>query len=340
MSVAAQVVKKFINDPETVVPEALAGMAVAHAGLLRIDLENQLVLRADAPVQGKVGLVSGGGSGHEPLHGGLVGLGMLDAACAGAVFTSPVPDQMAAATRAVEGGAGVLHIVKNYTGDVLNFRMAAELAEDEGLRVESVVIDDDVAVQDSLYTAGRRGVGATVLAEKLAGARAEQGGSLAEVAGVAKKVNERTRSFGVALTSCATPSSGTPIFDLGWDEIEVGVGIHGEPGRRREKLGSAHEIVGMMLDPILEDLKPASGSSVLAFVNGLGGTPLLELYLLFNEASKQLGEQGVSIGRSLVGNYITSLEMAGASITLLTLDDELTALWDAPVKTAALRWGV
>ena len=340
MSVAAQVVKKFINDPETVVPEALAGIAAAHPGLVRVDLENQLVLRADAPVRDKVGLVSGGGSGHEPLHGGLVGLGMLDAACAGAVFTSPVPDQMAAATRAVDGGAGVLHIVKNYTGDVLNFRMAAELAEDEGLRVESVVIDDDVAVQDSLYTAGRRGVGATVLAEKLAGARAEQGGTLADVAGVARKVNERSRSFGVALTSCATPASGTPIFDLGPDEIEVGVGIHGEPGRRREKLAPANEIVGMMLDPILEDLKPASGSSVLAFVNGLGGTPLLELYLLFNEVSKQLAEQGVSVGRSLVGNYITSLEMAGASITLLALDDELTALWDAPVKTAALRWGV
>ncbi len=340
MSVAAQVVKKFINDPETVVPEALAGMAAAHAGLLRVDLENQLVLRAEAPVQGKVGLVSGGGSGHEPLHGGLVGLGMLDAACAGAVFTSPVPDQMAAATRAVDGGAGVVHIVKNYTGDVLNFRMAAELAEDEGLRVESVLIDDDVAVQDSLYTAGRRGVGATVLAEKLAGARAEQGGSLADVARVARRVNERARSFGVALSSCATPASGTPIFDLGPDEIEVGVGIHGEPGRRREKLAPAHEIVGMMLDPILTDLKPADGSSVLAFVNGLGGTPLIELYLLFNEVSKQLGEQGVTVGRSLVGNYITSLEMAGASITLLALDDELTSLWDAPVKTAALRWGV
>jgi dihydroxyacetone kinase-like protein len=340
MSVAAQVVKKFINDPDTVVPEALAGMAAAHPALLRVDLDNKLVLRAEAPVAGKVGLVSGGGSGHEPLHGGLVGLGMLDAACAGAVFTSPVPDQMAAATRAVDGGAGVVHIVKNYTGDVLNFRMAAELAEDEGLRVESVLIDDDVAVQDSLYTAGRRGVGATVLAEKLAGARAEQGGSLADVAGVARRVNERARSFGVALSSCATPASGTPIFDLGPDEIEVGVGIHGEPGRRREKLAPAHEIVAMMLDPILEDLKPAAGASVLAFVNGLGGTPLLELYLLFNEVSKKLGEQGVTVDRSLVGNYITSLEMAGASITLLALDDELTSLWDAPVKTAALRWGV
>ena len=339
MSVVAQVVKKFINDPDNVVPEALAGVAAAHPGLVRVDLENQLVLRADAPVQGKVGLVSGGGSGHEPLHGGFVGTGMLDAACAGAVFTSPVPDQMGAATRAVDGGAGVLHLVKNYTGDVLNFRMAAELAEDEGIEVQSVVLDDDVAVQDSLYTAGRRGVGATVLAEKIAGARAESGGTLAQLADAARKVNDRAGSFGVALTSCATPASGSPIFDLGPDEIEVGVGIHGEPGRRREKHASAHDITEMMLDPILEDLKPASGSSVLAFVNGLGGTPLIELYLLFNEVNRQLGDRGISIGRSLVGNYITSLEMAGASLTLLVLDDELTALWDAPVKTAALRWG-
>jgi dihydroxyacetone kinase-like protein len=340
MSVAAQVVKKFINDPETVVPEALAGVAAAHPGLVRVDLENQLVLRADAPVAGKVGLVSGGGSGHEPLHGGFVGAGMLDAACAGAVFTSPVPNQMATATKEVDGGAGVVHIVKNYTGDVLNFKMAAELAEDEGIQVEGVVIDDDVAVQDSLYTAGRRGVGATVLAEKLAGARAEQGGSLTDVAGVVRAVNERARSFGVALTSCATPASGTPIFDLGADEIEVGVGIHGEPGRRREKHAPAREIVEMMLEPILDDLQPAQGSSVLAFVNGLGGTPLLELYLLFNEVSGQLADRGITVGRSLVGNYITSLEMAGASITLLQLDDELARLWDAPVKTAALRWGV
>jgi phosphoenolpyruvate---glycerone phosphotransferase subunit DhaK len=339
MSVVAQVVKKFINDPDNVVPEALAGMAAAHPGLIRVDLENQLILRADAPVKGKVGLVSGGGSGHEPLHGGFVGAGMLDAACAGAVFTSPVPDQMGAATRAVDGGAGVLHLVKNYTGDVLNFRMAAELAEDEGIEVASVVLDDDVAVQDSLYTAGRRGVGATVLAEKIAGARAESGGSLVEVADTARKVNDRARSFGVALSSCATPSSGTPIFDLGPDEIEVGVGIHGEPGRRREKHASAHEITEMMLGPILEDLKPAEGSSVLAFVNGLGGTPLLELYLLFNEVTQRLGERRVTVGRSLVGNYITSLEMAGASITLLVLVDVLTELWVSPVMTAALCWG-
>jgi dihydroxyacetone kinase-like protein len=339
VSVAAQVVKKFLNDPENVVPEALAGVAAAHPGLVRVDLEHQLVIRADAPVRGKVGIVSGGGSGHEPLHGGFVGAGMLDAACAGAIFTSPVPDQMQVATKAVDGGAGVLHIVKNYTGDVLNFRLAAELAEDDGIEVASVVMDDDCAVQDSLYTAGRRGVGATVLAEKIAGARAEAGGSLQEVADVAKRVNEHARSFGVALTSCATPAKGTPIFDLGPDEIEVGVGIHGEPGRRREKHTTAHDIAGMMLAPILDDLKPASGSSVLAFVNGLGGTPLLELYVLFNEVATALAERGVTIARSLVGSYITSLEMAGASVTLLTLDDELTALWDAPVRTAALRWG-
>src|SRR5207244_13467002 len=222
--------KKCLNDPGAVVKESLAGLAAAHGDLLSYDADAQIVVRAGAPTQGKVALVSGGGSGHEPLHGGFVGVGMLDAACPGEVFTSPVPDQMAAATKEVDGGAGVVHIVKNYTGDVLNFKMAAELAEDEGIQVEVVVIDDDVAVQDSLYTAGRRGVGATVLAEKLAGARAEQGGSLADVAGVARKVNDRSRSFGVALTSCATPSSGTPIFDLGADEIEVGVGIHGEPG--------------------------------------------------------------------------------------------------------------
>ena len=339
MSVSAQVVKKFVNDPEDIVPEALAGVAAAHPDLVRVDLEHQLVLRADAPVQGKVALVSGGGSGHEPLHGGFVGAGMLDAACAGAVFTSPVPDQMAAATRAVDGGAGVVHIVKNYTGDVLNFRLAAELAEDEGVEVATVLLDDDCAVQDSLYTAGRRGTGATVLAEKIAGARAEAGGSLAEVAAVARRVNDRARSFGVALTSCATPGKGTPIFDLGADEIEVGVGIHGEPGRRREKHASAREMAEMMLTPILDDLQPEPGARVLAFVNGLGGTPLLELYVLFNEVNAHLAERGVSIDRSLVGSYITSLEMAGASITLLVLDDELTALWDAPVRTAALRWG-
>ena len=339
MSVATAIAKKFINDPGDVVKESLAGLGLAHSDLLRIDTENQIVVRRDAPVSGKVALVSGGGSGHEPLHGGFVGKGMLDAACPGEVFTSPVPDQMLAATKAVDGGAGVIHIVKNYTGDVMNFKLAAELAEDEGINVESVLTNDDVAVEDSLYTAGRRGTGATVLVEKIAGARAEAGGSLAEVAAVARKVNERARSFGVALTSCATPAAGTPTFDIGPDEMEFGVGIHGEPGRRREKVRSAAEIVEEMADAILGDLRPASGANVLAFVNGLGGTPAIELYLVYAELTKRLERAGLQASRNLVGNYITSLEMAGISITLLELDDELTALWDAPVHTPALRWG-
>jgi len=333
------IVKKFLNNPDDFVPESLAGLAAAHPDLLRVDLENQIVVRRDAPVSGKVALVSGGGSGHEPLHGGFVGKGMLDAACPGAVFTSPVPDQMLAATKAVDGGAGVVHIVKNYTGDVLNFRMAAELAEDEGIQVESVLTNDDVAVEDSLYTAGRRGVGITVLVEKIAGAKAEAGGTLAEVAGIARKVNAQGRSFGVALTSCATPSSNGPIFEIGAEEMEFGVGIHGEPGRRREPIRPAAEIVEQMTTAILDDLAPSSGSNVLAFVNGLGGTPLIELYLVYNELTKQLERHGLTATRNLVGNYITSLEMAGVSITLLVLDDELTALWDAPVHTPALRWG-
>jgi dihydroxyacetone kinase-like protein len=339
VSVVAQTLKKFINDPADVVKESLIGLGQAHGDLLRVDLENQLVLRKDAPVAGKVALVSGGGSGHEPLHGGFVGRGMLDAACPGEIFTSPVPDQMLAATKAVDGGAGVVHIVKNYTGDVMNFKLAAELAEDEGINVESVLTNDDVAVEDSLYTAGRRGTGATVLVEKIAGAKAEAGGSLAEVAAIARKVNERGRSFGVALTSCATPAAGAPTFDIGPDEMEFGVGIHGEPGRRREKIRSAAEIVEEMADAILGDLKPAKGANVLAFVNGLGGTPAIELYVAYAELAKQLERYGVTATRSLVGNYITSLEMAGISITLLELDDELTALWDAPVHTPALRWG-
>jgi phosphoenolpyruvate---glycerone phosphotransferase subunit DhaK len=335
-----QTVKKFLNNPEDIVPESLAGLAAAHPDLVRVDFENQIVVRKDAPVAGKVALVSGGGSGHEPMHGGFVGLGMLDAACPGAVFTSPVPDQMLAATKAVDGGAGVVHIVKNYTGDVMNFKLAAEEAADEGIEVESVLTNDDVAVEDSLYTAGRRGTGATVLAEKIAGAKAEAGGSLAEVAAVARKVNEQARSFGVALTSCATPAAGTPTFEIGPDEMEFGVGIHGEPGRRREKIRSASEIVAEMSEAIFGDLDPASGSNVLAFVNGLGGTPAIELYVIYNELAKQLEERGLTATRSLVGDYITSLEMAGVSITILVLDDELTALWDAPVHTPALRWKV
>jgi phosphoenolpyruvate---glycerone phosphotransferase subunit DhaK len=338
MAVATHVMKKFINDPADVVKESLAGLAAAHPDLVRVDFENQIVVRKDAPT-GRVAIISGGGSGHEPMHGGFVGAGMLDAACPGEVFTSPVPDQMLAAIKVVDGGAGVVQIVKNYTGDVMNFKLAAEMAEDEDIKVESVLTNDDVAVQDSLYTAGRRGVGVTVLAEKIAGAKAEAGGSLAEVAAIARKVNDNGRSFGVAFTSAWTPSSPTPTFEIGADEMEFGVGIHGEPGRRREKVKPAAEIVAEMTEAILGDLDAPSGSNVLAFVNGLGGTPTIELYVIYNELAKQLEERGLTATRSLVGDYITSLEMAGASITLLKLDDELTDLWDAPVHTPALRWG-
>ena len=332
-------VKKLINAVEDIVPESLSGLQAAHPDLVKVDLQQNLVLRAGGPTQGKVALISGGGSGHEPLHGGYVGLGMLDAAAAGHVFTSPVPDQMEAATRAVDGGAGVLHIVKNYTGDVLNFQMAAELVAGE-IEVATVVTNDDVAVQDSLYTAGRRGVGVTVLLEKIAGARAEEGASLADVTKTATRVNDQGRSMGLALTSCVVPAAGTPTFELGDDEVEVGIGIHGEPGRRREKLASVDEMAEWLVSPIVSDLGLARGDTVLAFVNGMGGTPLIELYVAFNSVARILGGQGIAIGRSLVGNYITSLEMAGFSVTLLRLDDELTRLWDAPVNTPALRWGV
>jgi len=331
-------VKKLINKPEDVVTEALHGIAAAHADLLRVQFNPNVIVRADAPVQGKVGLVSGGGSGHEPMHGGFVGPGMLDAACPGEVFTSPTPDQMLDATKAVNGGAGVLHIVKNYTGDVMNFEMAAELAGGESIEVEAVVIDDDVAVQDSLYTAGRRGVGTTVLAEKICGAAAEEGRNLSEVAELCRKVNANGRSMGMALTSCIVPAAGKPTFELGDDEMEIGIGIHGEPGRERMKLAPAAEIVDRLAGPIVEDLPFEQGDEVLAFVNGMGGTPLIELYVVYNDLSRFLGERGISITRNLIGPYITSLEMAGCSITLLKMDDELTRLWDAPVKTAGLRW--
>jgi dihydroxyacetone kinase-like protein len=331
--------KKLINSPEAVVDEALAGMTAAHGDLLKV-IEPNVVVRADAPRSGKVGIISGGGSGHEPMHGGFVGLGMLDAACPGAVFTSPVPDQMLAATKAVDGGAGVLHIVKNYTGDVMNFELAAELAQAEGIEVTAVVIADDVAVQDSLYTAGRRGVGGTVLAEKIVGAAAEEGQDLAAVTALAKRVQDNVRSMGMALTSCTVPAAGKPTFDIGDDEMEVGVGIHGEPGRERRKLASADEITEALMNPILEDGGFSSGDRVLAFVNGMGGTPLLELYVVYNKVAAMCRDRGITIERNLIGPYITSLEMAGASITLLKLDDEMLRLWDAPVHTAALRWGV
>jgi phosphoenolpyruvate---glycerone phosphotransferase subunit DhaK len=340
MASAASSMRKLLNRPEQVVTESLAGLAAAHGDLLRYEPASRIVVRVDAPLPGKVALVSGGGSGHEPLHAGYVGRGMLDAACPGEVFTSPVPDQVLAATRAVHGGAGVVHVVKNYTGDVLNFRLAAEEAADDGIEVASVLIDDDVAVRDSLYTAGRRGVGATVLAEKIAGAAADRGHDLAAVAGVARRVNQRARSFGVALSSCVPPAAGRPIFDLPEGQMEVGIGIHGEPGRRREPLGTAGEIAGLLVGAVLEDLAPRPGSEVLAFVNGMGGTPQLELYLLYGEVERRLRGTGLRCARNLVGSYITSLEMAGASLTVLVLDDELKALWDAPVHTPALRWGV
>jgi phosphoenolpyruvate---glycerone phosphotransferase subunit DhaK len=339
MSVAVTQMKKLLNDPSDVVKESLAGLAAAHADLLRYDADAQFVARVDAPAE-KVALVSGGGSGHEPLHGGFVGPGMLDAACPGEVFTSPVPDQMLAATKAVDGGKGVVHIVKNYTGDVMNFKLAAEDAADEGIDVESVLVDDDVAVQDSLYTAGRRGVGATVLVEKIAGAAAERGDELGAVVAIARRVNERSRSFGIALSSCIPPVAGSPIFDLPDGQMEVGIGIHGEPGRRREPIGSAAEIAELMVEAVVSDLKPSPGAKVLPFVNGMGGTPQIELYLLYGEIDRRLREAGLEPARKLVGPYITSLEMAGGSLTLLELDDELTALWDAPVHTPALRWGV
>jgi dihydroxyacetone kinase-like protein len=331
--------KKLINDPDAVVREALEGMEAAHGDRLKIAYDPYTIVRADAPVQGKVGIVSGGGSGHEPMHGGFVGKGMLDAACPGEVFTSPTPDQMLEATKAVDGGAGVLHIVKNYTGDVLNFEMAADLAKGEGIDVEAVVTNDDVAVQDSLYTAGRRGVGITVIAEKICGAAAEEGKSLAEVAELCRKVNGQGRSMGMALTPCITPGSGQPSFELAEDEMEIGIGIHGEPGRHREKLTPADQVVERLAGAIVEDLPYESGDRVLAFVNGMGGTPLIELYIVYRALNKFLADRGITIERQLIGSYITSLEMAGCSITLLKLDDELTRLWDAPVDTPALRWG-
>ena len=331
--------KKLINSPEDVVRDALRGMEAAHGDRLTISYDPYVIVRKDAPVQGKVGIISGGGSGHEPMHGGFVGPGMLDAACPGEVFTSPTPDQMLEATKAVNGGAGVLHVVKNYTGDVMNFDMAADMGKGEDIEVETVLTNDDVAVEDSLYTAGRRGVGVTVLVEKICGAAADDGKSLAEVAELGRRVNANGRSMGMALTPCITPGSGEPSFELAEDEVEIGIGIHGEPGRFRESIGPASQITERLMTPILEDLPFSSGDKVLAFVNGMGGTPLLELYVVYAEVAKIAQEHGLSIERNLIGNYITSLEMQGCSITLVKLDDDMVRYWDAPVNTPALRWG-
>src|SRR5438105_2679567 len=317
------VMKKLINRVEDVVTEELQGIAAAHPHLVKVNFSPNYVVRADAPVEGKVGVVSGGGSGHEPMHGGFVGSGMLDAACPGEVFTSPTPDQMLEATKAVNGGAGVIHIVKNYTGDVMNFDMAAEMGRGEDIEVETVLTNDDVAVEDSLYTAGRRGVGVTVLIEKICGGAAEDHKSLTEVADLGRRVNANGRSMGMALTPCITPGSGNPSFELADDEVEIGIGIHGEPGRFREKIGPASQIAERLMTPILEDLPFSNGDRVLAFVNGMGGTPLIELYLMYGEVAKIAQEHGLTIERNLVGNYITSLEMQGCSITLLKLDDEM-----------------
>ncbi len=326
--------KKLINTPDGVLTDALVGFAAAYPDLT-VNLEDRYITRG--PTAGKVGLVSGGGSGHEPLHGGFVGYGMLDAACPGEVFTSPVPDQVVEASTSVDGGAGVLHVVKNYTGDVLNFQMAAELAGDDGLQVESVLVNDDVAVENSTYTAGRRGTGGTVFVEKIAGAAAERGADLAATAAVAREVNDRSRSFGVALSANIIPGTGKPGFELGDNEIEIGVGIHGEPGRARGQMTTAREIAGVALEAIHADM-PLSGD-VMVMVNGLGGTPLIELYVVYAAVAEWLEGHGATITRNLVGDYITSLEMAGCSITVARMTPELTELWDAPVQTPALRWG-
>ena len=339
--------KKLINSVDSVVTDALRGVATAHPHELDVDLDQHIVYRRRRKEAGKVAIISGGGSGHEPLHGGFVGTGMLDAACAGEIFTSPVPDQVVAATSAVDRGAGVLHIVKNYTGDVMNFEMAAEIVDaDSGIQVASVVTNDDVAVEDSLFTAGRRGVGVTVMVEKIAGAAAEEGRPLDEVAGIAARVNAAGSSMGMALTSCTVPANGKPSFDLPDDEMEIGIGIHGEPGRHRERVAPAAEIAERLVTPVLAELTELESTDagadegVIAMVNGMGATPLLELYLMYGEISRLLQSAGITVARNLVGNYITSLDMAGCSLTLVRADAELLRLWDAPVSTPGLRWGV
>ena len=328
--------KRLMNAVETMLDESLDGFAAAHADIVELGAERKFVRRRTL-TRGKVALISGGGSGHEPLHAGFVGLGMLDAACPGQVFTSPTPDQMVAAIEAVDTGAGCLMIVKNYEGDVMNFEMAGELAAGDR-RVESVVTNDDVAVPNSTWSTGRRGVAGTLVVEKIVGAAAEQSIGLEELRDLGRQVNERTRSFGIALAPCTVPAAGKPTFELGPDEMEVGVGIHGEPGRRRSKLGSADAIAEEMLSAILGDLAPAAGSECLLLVNGFGGTPLMELYLMVNAARRILAGRGLAITRYLTGSLVTSLDMAGCSLTVTLLDERLTRLWDAPVRTAALSW--
>jgi dihydroxyacetone kinase-like protein len=353
--------KKLINAVDDVVREQLKGMALAHPDMLKVHIDPHYVYRADAPVAGKVALISGGGSGHEPMHGGFVGAGMLDGACPGEVFTSPTSDQMYECAKVVHGGEGVLFIVKNYTGDVMNFEMGAEMANAEGIPIQAILIDDDVAVKDSLYTAGRRGVGATVLAEKIVGAAAEAGYNLDACADLCRKVNMYSRSMGMALTSCIVPAAGKPTFELADDEMEFGIGIHGEPGQKRMQMTTADEITEMMaleiindpaytrtvrewdndeatwVDKVLTDEPFQSGDQVIAFVNSMGGTPVSELYAIYRKLDEVCQANGLTIVRNLIGPYITSLEMQGFSITLLKTDDEILEFWDAPVMTPGLR---
>ncbi|MDR1096048.1 MAG: dihydroxyacetone kinase subunit DhaK [Spirochaetaceae bacterium] len=332
--------KKLINDPAKVVVESLKGMEAAHGDLIRVNYEPAYITRKSPTKKGKVAVISGGGSGHEPMHGGFVGLGMLDAACPGEVFTSPTPDQMEAATKAVDGGAGVIHLVKNYTGDIMNFQMAADICAADNIKVEPIVIADDVAVQDSLYTAGRRGVGSTVLTEKIIGASAERGDPLAAVVKYANYCKGNGRSMGIALTSCTLPAVGKPIFEIGDDEIELGVGIHGEPGRERIKMKSADELTAALFEPVVQDLSLKKGDEIILFVNGMGGTPLIELYVLYHAAFELAKKSGITIVRNLVGSYITSLEMQGFSLTVMKANADIVKLWDAPVLTPGLRWGI
>ncbi len=329
--------KKLINAVDDVLTESLLGFGAAHKDIVSVSTEPKFVTRASGPAQGKVALISGGGSGHEPLHAGFVGKGMLDAACPGEVFTSPTPDQMLAAAEAVNGGAGILFIVKNYSGDVMNFEMAADMYDGENA---SVLTNDDVAVEDSLFTQGRRGVAATVIVEKMVGAAAENGADLAACKALGDRINAASGTMGIALTSCTVPAAGKPTFDIGDAEMEMGVGIHGEPGRKRIAMMPADEIAAEIVTAICESLEPNAGEKIFLLVNGMGATPSMELYLMYNAAMRLCADRGLTVARSLVGNYCTSLDMAGCSITLTKVDDELISLWDAPVHTAALRWGV
>jgi dihydroxyacetone kinase-like protein len=333
-------VKKFVNDPKQFVPEFLEGVALASDGTLKYEPKYNLIYRADMPKPDRISIIQGSGSGHEPAHTMIVGPGMLDAACPGDVFAGPPVEFVTETSKLMDTPAGVLYIVNNYTGDRTAWEMARELQEAEGQKIGYLLVNDDVAVKDSTWTVGRRGVAGNFFVIKAAAAKADKGGTLEECVAVGEKVIANVRTMGIALSSCTPPVRGTPLFEIGDDEMEIGIGIHGEPGRERRKLATADEITEMLAIPVIDDLPFTSGDRVLAFVNGMGGTPLLELYVIYRKLAEILDGRGITIARNLIGNYITSLEMAGCSITLLKLDDELIRLWDAPVHTPALRWGV